>query len=106
MSWLLLGAVILTEVLGTTSMKLSEGFSRPSYSALVVLFYAASFAGFGFVLKRMDIGVAYAVWAGLGTALIAAVGVFAFGEALSAVKVTAIALIVVGVVTLELAGAH
>lgn len=64
-------------------MKLSEGFSKPSYSMLVVLFYAASFAGFGYVLKRMEVGVAYAVWAGLGTALVAAVGVMAFGEDLT-----------------------
>jgi len=83
MSWLLLVASIVLEVLGTVSMKLSEGFSRPLYSALVALFYALSIAGLALVLKGIEVSVAYAVWSGLGTAFIAMVGVIVFGEALS-----------------------
>ena len=83
MSWLLLMASIVLEVLGTVSMKLSEGFSRPLYSALVALFYALSIAGLALVLKGIEVSVAYAVWSGLGTAFIAMVGVIVFGEALS-----------------------
>jgi small multidrug resistance pump len=102
MSWLLLVASIVLEVLGTVSMKLSEGFSRPLYSALVAVFYALSIGGLALVLKRIDMSVAYAVWSGLGTAFIAMVGVGVFGEALSVVKVVALVLIVVGVVMLNM----
>ena len=103
MSWLLLVASIVLEVLGTMSMKLSEGFTRPLYSALVTVFYALSIAGLTLVLKRIEVSVAYAVWSGLGTAFIAMVGVSIFGEALTVVKVVALVLIVVGVVMLNMA---
>lgn len=102
MSWLLLVASIVLEVLGTVSMKLSEGFSRPLYSALVAVFYALSIAGLALVIKRIDVSVAYAVWSGLGTAFIAMVGVSVFGEALTVVKVVAVVLIVVGVAMLNM----
>jgi small multidrug resistance pump len=75
MSWLVLVASIVLEVLATLSMKLSEGFSRPLYSALMALLYALSIAGLALVIKRIEVSVAYAVWSGLGTALIAMVGV-------------------------------
>lgn len=102
MSWLLLVASIVLEVLGTMSMKLSEGFTRPLYSALVTVFYALSIAGLTLVLKRIEVSVAYAVWSGLGTAFIAMIGVSVFGEALTVVKVVALVLIVVGVVMLNM----
>jgi small multidrug resistance pump len=102
MSWLLLVASIVLEVLGTMSMKLSEGFTKPLYSALVMVFYALSIAGLTLVLKRLDVSVAYAVWSGLGTAFIAMLGVAIFGEALTVVKVVALVLIVVGVVMLNM----
>ena len=102
MSWLLLVASIVLEVLGTMSMKLSEGFTKPLYSALVAVFYALSIAGLALVLKRIDVSVAYAVWSGVGTALVAMVGVSVFGEALTVVKVVALVLIVVGVVMLNM----
>ena len=102
MSWLLLVASIVLEVLGTVSMKLSEGFSKPQYSALVAVFYALSIAGLVLVIKRIEVSVAYAVWSGLGTAFIAMVGVSVFGEALTVVKVVALVLIVVGVVMLNM----
>ena len=102
MSWLLLVASIVLEVLGTMSMKLSEGFTKPLYSALVAVFYALSIAGLALVLKRIEMSVAYAVWSGLGTAFIAMVGVSVFGEALSVIKVVALVLIVVGVVMLNM----
>lgn len=106
MSWLLLAVAIVLEVLGTTSMKLSEGFARPVYSLLMVVFYALSFVALALVLKQIDVSVAYAVWSGLGMALVAALGVLAFGEPLTAVKALALLLIVAGVVMLNLAGAH
>ena len=99
---MLLVASIVLEVLGTVSMKLSEGFSKPQYSALVAVFYALIIAGLALVIKRIEVSVAYAVWSGLGTAFIAMVGVSVFGEALTVVKVVAVVLIVVGVVMLNM----
>ncbi len=103
-AWLLLVAAITMEVIGTTALKLSDGFSRLVPSMVTVTGYLMAFIALGFVLKRMEVGVAYAVWAGLGTALVALVGVFFFGETMSWVKAASLALIVIGLVGLNLAG--
>ena len=102
MSWMLLSLAIVLEVAGTTNMKLSEGFTERVPSVLVFVFYGLSIGALTLSLKRIDVSVAYAVWSGLGTAFIAMVGVFIFGEALTGVKVVALAFIVVGVVMLNL----
>ena len=103
--WFVLIAAIATEVGGTTCLKLSEGFSRLVPSLGVVVLYTLSFVFLAWVLKTIDLGVAYAIWAGLGTALVAGVGFLAFGEAISAVRVVSIGLIILGVVGLQLSGA-
>jgi small multidrug resistance pump len=103
--WLVLIAAIAAEVGGTTCLKLSEGFSRLVPSLGVVVLYTLSFFFLAWVLKTIDLGVAYAIWAGLGTALVAAVGFLAFGEAISAVRLASIGLIILGVVGLQLSGA-
>jgi len=74
-SWLLLVAAIAAEVGGTTCLKLSAGFSRSVPSMGVVCLYAVSFVCLASVLKTIDMGVAYAIWSGLGTALVAAAGI-------------------------------
>jgi len=104
-SWFVLVAAIAAEVGGTTCLKLSEGFSRPLPSLGVVVLYALSFVFLAWVLKTIDLGVAYAIWAGLGTALVATVGFLAFGEAISSVRLLSIGLIILGVVGLQLSGA-
>jgi small multidrug resistance pump len=104
-SWFVLIAAIVAEVGGTTCLKLSEGFSRLVPSLGVVVLYALSFVFLAWVLKTIDLGVAYAIWAGLGTALVATVGFLAFGEAISAVRLVSIGLIILGVVGLQLSGA-
>lgn len=104
MPWLFLIAAIVLEVAGTTSMKLSEGFTRWAPSAAMFVFYLLSLAALTMALKALDVSVAYAVWAGLGTALIALVGMAWFGEAVSASKVFCLALIIAGVVGLNLSG--
>lgn len=101
--WLLLGAAILFEVAGTTAMKLSEGFTRPLPSVLLFVFYLISFAALTLALKRIDLSIAYAIWAGLGTALIAVIGMFYFREPMSLIKLASIGLIVLGVIGLNLA---
>jgi len=106
LDWLYLILAILFETAGTTALKLSEGFTRLVPSLLMVLCYAVSFGVFALALKRIDVGVGYAIWAGLGTALIAAIGVVVFKEQLSVPKLLSLALIIGGVVGLNLSGAH
>ncbi|MFA9460743.1 DMT family transporter [Thiohalorhabdus sp. Cl-TMA] len=101
-AWGFLLAAIVLEVAGTTCMKLSDGFSRPVPSVLMALLYGLSFACLTMAVKRIEIGVAYAVWAGTGTALIALVGIAFFQEMVTSLKLASIAMIILGVVGLNL----
>ncbi|HKI59736.1 MAG TPA: multidrug efflux SMR transporter [Mariprofundaceae bacterium] len=105
MHWVYLSFAILFEVAGTTSMKLSEGFSKLLPSTLMVAFYIVSFALMALALKKLEVGMTYAIWAGLGTALIAVIGVLWFKEPMNALKVVSILLIITGVIGLNLSGA-
>jgi small multidrug resistance pump len=78
--WFFLAGAIALEVAGTTSMKLSEGFTKLLPSVLLFVFYAASFVALTLALMKIEVGVAYAVWSGAGTALIAAIGILYFNE--------------------------
>jgi small multidrug resistance pump len=104
MSWLYLVLAIVLEVSGTTSMKLSHGFTKIVPSVLMFVFYGLSLSALTLALKRIDVSVAYAVWSGLGTALIAAVGVLCLKEPLNALKVASLVLIIIGVIGLNLSG--
>ncbi|WP_150241465.1 DMT family transporter [Nocardiopsis quinghaiensis] len=107
MSWLWLAGAIISEVIGTTSLKLSEGFTRLVPSVFVVLGYAGAFLMLSQSLTRgMELGVAYGVWAAAGIALVAVIGVTLFGESLTWVQVGGIALIIAGVMALEMGGRH
>jgi len=103
-SWIYLTGAILLEVAGTSCMKLSHGFSRLIPSVLIFVFYGFSFVGLTIALKKIDVGIAYAVWSGIGTALIAFIGMFYFKEPLTLVKVLSLLLIIAGVVGLNLGG--
>lgn len=105
-AWLYLILAILFEVAGTTCMKLSAGFSKLIPSILLFLFYAGSFVAVTFALKEIDVSIAYAVWSGLGTALITLVGIFFFRESVTLLKIVSILLIIIGVMGLNLAGAR
>jgi small multidrug resistance pump len=85
-------------------MKLSEGFTKLVPSILLFAFYALSLGMLTLALKRIDVSVAYAVWSGVGTALIATIGVLWFREPATALKLISLALIVIGVVGLNLSG--
>ena len=102
MHWVLLTAAIVLEVAGTINMKFSDGFSRTLPSVLIFVFYGLSFTAFTFALKKLDLSLSYAIWAGAGTALIAAIGVIWFKEPVTALKVGSVVLIVIGIVGLNM----
>ena len=104
MAWIYLVLAILLEVSGTTCMKLSEGFTRMLPSVLLFVFYTLSFVMLTLALRKLDVGVAYAVWSGVGTALIATIGVLWFKEPATALKLISLGLIIIGVVGLNLSG--
>ncbi|SNT51206.1 small multidrug resistance pump [Streptosporangium subroseum] len=105
MAWLFLAGAILAEVLATTALKLSDGFAHKGWTIIVVAGYVAAFVLLARALKlQMEVGTAYAVWAGAGTAVIAAIGVLFLGETINLAKVVGIALIIGGVTVLNLAG--
>ena len=99
--WVLLGTAILAEVAGTSLMKLSDGFSRLGPTVGTLVLYGLSFYLLALVLRSLDVGATYAIWSGLGTALVVMVGVIFFGEELTAARAASIALIILGVVGLQ-----
>jgi small multidrug resistance pump len=103
-SWLFLAAAIVFEIAGTTMMKLSESLTRWWYIPPMLVFYLLALGGLALALKTIEVGIAYAVWAGLGTLLIAIIGIVFFGESVSFLKLASMALVIAGVVGLNLAG--
>lgn len=101
-AWLLLLTAILMEVTGTTFMKLSDGFRHGWFAVAVFLFYGLSLAAFVVALRKIDLSVAYAIWSGVGVALVATVGMAYFDEPLTTPKLACLLLIVIGVVGLQL----
>ncbi|MEU8999898.1 multidrug efflux SMR transporter [Streptomyces caniferus] len=106
MAYLMLAGAILSEVLATTAMKYSDGFSRLWPSLYTAAGYLLAFFLLAQTLRTMSVGTAYAIWAGIGTALIAAIGMVFLGESASALKILGVLLVIAGVVVLNLDGAH
>ncbi|MDD7965279.1 DMT family transporter [Actinomycetospora lemnae] len=103
MAYLLLAIAILCEVVATVSLKLSEGFTRLVPSIVVVVGYLATFALLSQALARgLGVSVAYGVWAAAGVALVAIAGTLFLGESLTWIQVGGIALVIAGVLALEL----
>ena len=106
MAWLYLAlAAVVFEVAGTAAMKLADGFRQPRWAVAMAVCYGLCFALVTLSLRRIELSVAYAIWAGVGTALVAVLGVVAFGEPVTWLKVAGVALVVLGVVALNLGGA-
>ena len=103
--WLYLLIAILTEVVGTTLMKASQGLTRLIPSVLMFVLYGISFVFMALALKRIEVSTAYAIWSGLGTALIATIGILWFRESFNIPKLVGLVLIIVGVILLNLRGA-
>lgn len=104
-AWLYLSVAIAAEVLGTSLLKAASDHPRVWIVSLVVLGYLVSFGALALTLRvGMQVGVAYAIWAAVGTAAVALVGVLAYQEPATLTKAGFIALIIAGVVGLELTG--
>ncbi|WP_226702949.1 SMR family transporter [Microbulbifer elongatus] len=101
-SWLFLGAAIIAEVVATSSLKASAGFTRFWPSVLVVVGYMVAFYLLSLTLKVIPVGIAYAIWAGLGIVLISLVGWLMFGQKLDLASVIGMVLIVAGVAVINL----
>lgn len=101
-SWLFLYTAIIAEVIGTSALKASEGFTRLWPSLVVVVGYGVSFYMLALTLRAIPIGIAYAVWSGVGIVLISVVAWLLFGQKLDVPAILGIALIVSGVIVLHL----
>jgi small multidrug resistance pump len=106
MAWLVLVGAIASEVVATSALKLSDGFSRLTPSIVSAVGYVLSLVLLSWALKlHMQVSVAYAIWAGAGTAAIAVIGLVLLDEPLTVPKCAGIVLIVAGTVVLNLTGA-
>jgi small multidrug resistance pump len=100
--WLFLALAIALEVIGTSCLKFSTGFTKVIPSTLVFLFYGLSFTALGLALKKIDVSIAYAIWAGVGTIFIALIGFTFFKETITFTKLMYLLLIIIGVIGLKL----
>lgn len=108
-AWLFLLVAIAAEVVATSALKASEGFTRLWPSVIVVAGYGVAFYCLSLTLRSIPVGIAYAVWSGVGVVLISAAGVLLFQQRLDLPAIIGIALIVAGVLVINLfsnASAH
>ncbi|MDO9135015.1 MAG: SMR family transporter [Hydrogenophaga sp.] len=100
-AWMILGLAIVAEVIGTTALKASENFTRLVPSLIVVVGYGVAFYCLSLVLKSVPVGIAYAVWSGLGIVLITAVAWLLYGQRIDLAGLLGMGLIIAGVVVLN-----
>jgi small multidrug resistance pump len=101
-SWIYLLIAIFFGVLGTVSMKLSHGLSKWKPSVSLVVFYFISFVSLTLAIKGIDMSIVYAIWSGVGTVLVAIIGVLIFRESVSLRKLISLFLVVMGVIGIHL----
>ena len=104
MAWILLSIAIVAEIAGTLFLKASDGLSKFWPSIGVLIGYATAFTLMAMTLKKLDVGITYAVWSGVGIIGAAIGGYFFFDQSLSRISLLGIAIIIVGVVVLNLGG--
>lgn len=102
LSWIFVGAAILLEIVGTTCTKLSEGLTKVGPSALMLACYCGTCILIALAVKRLEIGIVYAIWCGLGISIMTLIGIFIFDELSNPPKLIGIALILAGTLILEL----
>ena len=100
--WVSLGIAIVAEVIATSALKASAGLTRPLPILVLAVGYGLAFWLLSLTLRSIPVGVAYAIWSGVGTVLIAVAGWLVFGQRLDAWAVTGMALIVAGVLVMNL----
>lgn len=101
-AYALLGVAIVSEVIGTSALKASDGFTRLGPSAITVVTYGLSFYLLSLTLRTLPVGIAYAIWSGVGIVLISVVGWLAFGQKLDLSAVIGLGLIIAGVLVVNL----
>jgi small multidrug resistance pump len=102
MHWLTLAIAIIAEVIGTSALRASEGFTKVVPSILVVAGYSVAFYFLSLTLKNIPVGIAYAIWSGVGTVLITIVGVVVFNQRLDVPAIVGLSLILIGVLVINL----
>ena len=101
-NWIFLCVAIIAEVIATSALKSSEGFSKPIASVIVVLGYIIAFYCLSLTLKTIPVGIAYAIWSGVGIVLVTTIAWIVFGQKLDVWGIIGIALIMSGVLVLNL----
>ncbi|WGW02987.1 SMR family transporter [Tropicibacter oceani] len=102
MPYFILALAVLAETIGTTALQASQAFTRPLPSLVVVIAYAAAFYLLGQALRFFPVGIAYAIWSGLGIVLIAVIGYAVFGQKLDLPAVLGMAMIMAGILVIHL----
>lgn len=105
MAWILLSIAIAAEIFGTLSLKASDGLSKLMPSLGVLIGYATAFTLMALSLKKLDVGITYAIWSGVGIIGAAMGGVVFFDQHLSRMTMIGMAIIITGVVVMNLGGA-
>jgi multidrug transporter EmrE-like cation transporter len=99
--WTYLGVAILFEILATTALKISDGLARWQWAALSILLYGICFLAFAPALKTIPVGIAYAIWSGVGIIAMAILGAMFFDQKLSMIQMSCILLVLVGAIGLR-----
>ena len=101
MNWIFLSIAIVSEVIATSALKAADGFSRLGPSLIVVLGYASAFYFLSLTLRSIPVGIAYAVWSGVGIVLVAIIGWLLYGQKLDTPAILGMALIIAGIIVLN-----
>jgi multidrug transporter EmrE-like cation transporter len=99
--WTFLGVAIFFEILATTALKVSDGLARWHWAAISILLYAVCFLALAPALKTIPVGIAYAIWSGVGIIAMAILGVMYFDQKLSLIQIGCIALVLIGAIGLR-----
>lgn len=102
MSWIYLILAIIFEVSGTTFMKLSDGFSNVKHAVVMLIFYVLSLSMLTLALKKLEIGIAYAIWSGVGIVLLSIISVIFFKQSINLHKIIFVSFILIGTIGLNL----
>lgn len=102
MKWFFLALAIISEIIGTTALKMSNGFTKVTPSIIVVICYCSAFFFLSLTLKYIPVGIAYAIWSGIGIVVISLIGFWGFNQKLDLPAIVGIILIVTGVIVINL----